>query len=153
MYWKHKYPPLTVFMDKRSRDLVIPPDVIGAWEACPFREGVFNTVLFDPPHNVRSGGYDPRFAMHRKYGTWASKTEAVIAIAKAQEEFASLAPRLCFKWCNTRDGPTLWVLLPLFEFWKEIYRRMEKTKGQGNVRGRTFWVTFKRRDPQTAPSI
>ena len=140
MMWRNKHPPLTVFMDKRT-DLKYPPDVVGVWERCPFRD-VFGAVIFDPPHVVRSGGYDSRFGLHRKYGAWGSKLEAIVAIAKAQKEFARIARRLCFKWCETRDGPTLWSLLPLFDKWREIYRREQATRGHGTIRGRTFWVTF-----------
>ena len=141
MMWRNKRPPLTVFMDKKI-DLDPPPDVVGVWEACPFRDDVFGRVIFDPPHIVRSGGYDPRFGLHRKYGAWGSQLEAIIAIIKAQGEFARLATRLCFKWCETRDGPTLWNLLPLFSEWRKIYERENETRGQGNIRGKTYWVTF-----------
>ena len=151
MMWRNKHPPLTVFMDKRT-DLAIPPDVVGVWEACPFRDEVFGLVIFDPPHIVRVGGYDPRFGLHRKYGAWGSKMEVVIAIHKAQGEFARLATRLCFKWCETRDAPTLWNLMPLFDRWRKVFERKEKTRGRGNIRGTTHWVTFERVEPSQAPS-
>ncbi len=153
MMWKGKHPPLTVFMDKRI-DLIPPPDVVGVWEACPFRDDVFGCVIFDPPHIVRSGGADPRFSLHQSYGAWGSKKEVIIAIIKAQEEFARLAPRLCFKWCETRDGPTLWNLLPLFSEWRGIYEKENDTRGRGNIRGTTYWVTFIRAiDIQRAKSM
>ncbi len=139
--WKNKRPPLTVFMDKKT-DLNPPPDVISVWKACPFRDDVFGRVIFDPPHIVRSGGYDSRFGLHRKYGAWGSKREAIIAIIKAQGEFARLATRLCFKWCETRDGPTLWNLMPLFREGRKIYEKENETRGQGNIRGKMYWVTF-----------
>jgi len=141
MMWKNKYPPMTIFMDKKL-DLSIPPDIVGVWEACPFRNSVFGRVIFDPPHIVRSGGYDPRFGLHRKYGAWESKREAIISIYKAQIEFARLAFRLCFKWCETRDGPTLWGLMPLFDKWKKVFERERKTLGYGKIRGSTYWITF-----------
>ena len=141
MMWKNKHPPNTVFMDKRG-DLNPPPDIVAVWENCPFRKMIFGRVIFDPPHIVRSGGYDPRFGLHRKYGAWGSKRALIISIIKAQREFARLAIRLCFKWCESRDAPTLWQLLPLFSRWTKIYEKKVKTKGQGNIRGDVFWVTF-----------
>ena len=143
MMWKNKNPPLTVFMDKKT-DLRVRPDVIGVWGHAPFRDDVFDCILFDPPHIVRTKGADPRFTMHVNYGSWKSKTEAIIGINKAQKEFLRLTKRLCFKWCNTRDGPTLWTLLPFFKEWKETHRKEWNTKGSGTIRGTSFWVTFVR---------
>jgi hypothetical protein len=142
--WKNKAPPRTVFLDKRPE---VKPDVVGVWKYLPFREDVCNCVLFDPPHIVRSGGYDPRYTLHIKYGAWGSKREAVVAIYQAQKAFTRVAPRLCFKWCNTREGPTLWGLLPLFQgFWEKVAEKVRKTGGQGTARGQTFWITFVRRE-------
>lgn len=144
MMWMNKNPPLTVFMDKKA-DLNIPPDVIGVWENCPFRDSVFGCAILDPPHIIRVGGYYSRFRFHSVYGVWGSKREAIIAIHKAQKELARVAHRLCFKWCETRDGPTLWGLLPLFKnLWKEVHCTKRKTKGQGKTRGEVYWITFVR---------
>lgn len=130
-------------MDKRPE---VNPDIVAVWAYPPFRDDIFNCILFDPPHIVRSGGYDVRFFLHRKYGAWGSKLEAIIAIHQAQKAFLRISKRLCFKWCETRDGPTLWGLLPLFREWRKVAEKINDTKGQGNVRGQTYWVTFVRRE-------
>lgn len=138
--WRKKHPPLTVFMDKRGPELDIPPDVIAVWKYCPFRSGVFGVVLFDPPFIVRVGGPDKRRMLHNRFGAWFSKCRAVASIAAAAKEFQRLAPRLCFKWGDTRDGPTLWGLLPLFRGWIEIHRREWTIPNR--IRGQVYWVTF-----------
>ena len=140
--WRCKNPPLTVFMDKRAE---CKPDVIGVWEHLPFRP-VFETILFDPSHIVRSGGYDERVRLHRTYGAWGSKREVLIAFHRALKEFARVANRLCFKWCETRDGPTLDQLLPLFRDWRIIHERQWRTKGSGTVKGNAYWVTFSKKE-------
>ena len=126
-------------MDKRSE---VKPDIVAVWAHPPFRDDIFECVLFDPPHIVRSGGGDPRFKFHRKYGVWGTRLEAIIGINKAQEAFLRITKRLCFKWCETRDGPTLWTLMPFFRGWRKIAEKVNRTKGQGNVRGLTYWITF-----------
>lgn len=144
MMWPNKNPPNTVFMDKRGPELNIPPDVIAVWKYTPFRDGVFSVILFDPPFIVRIGGPDSKMRLHQHFGAWGSKHQAVISIAAAVKEFLRLAPRLCFKWGNTRDGPTLWGLLPLFSEWKEIHRRQWTIPNR--IRGQVYWVTFTRKE-------
>ncbi|GAH58480.1 unnamed protein product, partial [marine sediment metagenome] len=51
MIWKNKHPPNIVFMDKRV-DFNLLPDVNAVWEHSPFRDDVFDCVIFDPPHLV-----------------------------------------------------------------------------------------------------
>lgn len=143
MMWPNKNPPNTVFMDKKH-DTRIPPDVIGVWEHLPFKDDCFDVVLFDPPHLIRFGKPGQNFRMFDNYGCWSSKVEALVAINKAQAEFARVAGRLCFKWCDTRDGPKYWGLLPLFKGrWRKVFERSHPTKGSGHRR--TYWATFVRR--------
>lgn len=73
--WHDKARPDTIYVDRR----ILPPGTIPVrpnWEvrptvcasftALPFRDGIFDLVVFDPPHIIRrvaSGGY-----MRTKYG-------------------------------------------------------------------------------------
>lgn len=142
MMWRDKEVENVVFLDKKI-DLNIPPDIIGVWAYLPFRDHIFKSIVFDPPHIVRTKGADPRFTLHVNYGSWKNKNEAIREINKAIREFSRLAKKLYFKWCNTRDGPTLWGLLPLFKpYWIEVNRTKWKTRGQGNIRGETYWIFF-----------
>ena len=74
--WKNKTPPQVVFMDKEI-GLYIPPDVFAVWQYLPFRDKVFDCVLFDPPHEKFSyssvhtdpkGWYEARIENGRKIG-------------------------------------------------------------------------------------
>jgi len=160
MMWKNKNPPLTIFIDKEAR-LKIPPDIIAAWERLPFRNNVFDCIIFDPPHYPKFGPKsrhgNPQ--SHSWFGMFGTKTKLVRAMAKALQEFIRVGKdscRLCFKWCDTRieylekttgkwrrrtENPSLWTLLSLFYDWKEIYRR-EYVSPYGNNKQITYWITF-----------
>jgi len=47
--WRDKRPPNVVFLDVEHR-LAVPPDVVADSRRLPFRDGIFDTVVFDPPH-------------------------------------------------------------------------------------------------------
>ena len=80
MFWLDRMHPSAVFMDCRheshvltdrssqggSRLLTVQPDIVADFRAMPFRDGVFDLVVFDPPHFTRNGqtGW-----MAKKYGT------------------------------------------------------------------------------------
>ncbi len=140
MMWPNKHPPNTVFMDKKFD---VRTDIVGVWEFLPFRDDVFNCVIFDPPHIVRSSGVDSRFTMHKQYGAWRSRVQLIRALVHAQKEFARVTSRLCFKWGETRDSGSLWRLLPLFDRWTQVFRRDWESKGSG--KNMTSWVTFTRK--------
>ncbi len=160
MLWPNKNPPNTVFLDKETR-LRVPPDVFGCWERLPFRDDVFNSILFDPPHYAKFGPKsrhsDPRGQSW--FGMFGTKTKLVRAMAKGIQEFTRVGKsdcRLCFKWCDTRieytekttgkwrrrtENPLLWSLLSLFYAWKEIHR-LERLSPYGKYNQLTSWITF-----------
>jgi len=143
MMWPVKDMPFVVFMDKRTEDLTIKPDIIAMWEYLPFRDGAFKSIIFDPPHLVRSTGYTNKMSIIKNYGCWTRKKEIAPTLFKAIKEFARVGGILCFKWNENRDVPTLWQLYSVFKgFWREIHRVSYRTKGSGYIRGTTWWVTF-----------
>lgn len=161
MMWKNtKTPPNTVFFDKEPY-LKIPPDIVGIWERLPFRDNVFDTIIFDPPHYPNFGP-NSRHAnpkSHSWFGMFGTKKKLVRAMAKGLQEFIRVGKsdvRLCFKWCDTRieylekttgkwrrrtENPLLWTLLSLFYDWKEIFRRTFQSK-YGKNNQETYWITF-----------
>lgn len=80
MFWFNRAHPSTVYVDLRNEEhvladrssrgghrvLSVSPDVIADFRSMPFRDGVFDVVVFDPPHFFRNGqtGW-----MAKKYGT------------------------------------------------------------------------------------
>jgi len=144
MMWKNKTPPNIVFIDKEYK-LRVPPDVFCVWENLPFRDNVFSTILFDPPHMIHSNPLpylvDP---MHSFYGVFKNKRELVTTIIKAVKEFYRVGERLCLKWYD--EYLSLWRLLSLFKPWKECYRLNLITSENENRKQKynTWWVTFVR---------
>lgn len=139
--WGGKKAPYTVYMDKEM-GLARSPDVFGDNRACPFRDGVFDTVIFDPPHYVNAPPWmiDPEGRLGEKnlgtfFGNFETKTEMLSSIYKAQKEFLRISKRLCLKWVER--SYSLWQILPLFREWKTIQKkRMDKG------RTTTYWITF-----------
>ena len=139
MMWKNKNPPLTVFMDKEIR-LQNPPDVFGVWEHCPFRDDVFLSVIFDPPHKFnRSCGFWAEPDSPNYYGADIRREKLISGIYHGTKEFLRIAKRLCLKWCD--DEISLWKILGLVDKgWKEILRKKDdKIRAHGNS---TWWITY-----------
>jgi len=149
MMWPNKKPPLTVFMDKEV-GLARPPDLVGVWEYLPFRDDVFDCVIFDPPHLFKRGlnsffNQDPTRISNKGftwYGSFKNKTHCLVSLNKAQKEFSRVSKRLCLKW-NEVDL-NLWNVLPFFKCWKEIHRYRYKSRRPQSSGKDTYWVTFVR---------
>ncbi len=139
MIWgENKYNDNTVFMDIETR-LARPPDVFGSSTHCPFREDVFNCVLFDPPWGINMPPWWSKpESLGNNYGNFKTKRALLSYIHKSQKEFARLSPRLCLKWGER--NVSLWKILAFFKSnWKEIFRRET-----GGIKSKTknYWVTM-----------
>ena len=148
--WKNKNPPNVIFMDKEI-GLAIPPNVFAIWQNLPFRDDVFETILFDPPHDRFSpssvhmnpqGWHNPRVEGGRKIGGtfWGSLSSSWAGeFIRASKEFHRIAIRLCFKWNDSRyplERP-----LSFFEEWIPIQIKehfSKRRRGKTN----TYWVTM-----------
>jgi len=153
MMWSNKFPPNTVFMDKEIR-LFRSPDIFADFRHCPFRNDIFDCVIFDPPHIIRRGGpipwfSDPSSSLHGKswYGYFDNKIEALTSINKAQKEFSRIGKRLCFKW--NESTISLWKILPFFKEWHEIYRKEIIKDLNKSSLAKTYWITFIRSSLRT----
>ena len=106
MFWFDKSADGVVFGDVRreshtlcdGRSLVIRPDVQLDYTALPFGNGVFDMVVFDPPHMDSLGSNS---WMAKKYGRLTGDWRAAMAQGFA-ECFRVLSPNgsLIFKWCE-----------------------------------------------------
>lgn len=146
--WPNKNPPQTIFMDKETR-LWRSPDIFADFRFCPFRDNIFETVIFDPPNKITTNPPKwwsiPDGRKHDKgvgtswYGWWNNKRECFSSIDKAQREFARIAKRLCLKWGEV--DLSLWKILPFFRDWKVIQTKEHKHPNQRG-KNRTYWVTM-----------
>lgn len=63
MFWFDKQNPNTVFIDKRSEDIIacdgrkinVRPDLVADFRSMPFPDNSFKLVVFDPPHDMYAG--------------------------------------------------------------------------------------------------
>jgi len=152
LIWGGRKAPYTIYMDKEV-GLARPPDIFGDNTRCPFRDGVFETVIYDPPHYVNAPPWmtDPEGRLGKNnfgtfFGNFETKTEMLTSIRKAQKEFQRIANRLCLKWVE--GSYTLWKILPFFKGWTMIHK-LEMSKG----RTRTYWITFIRALHRTPKNI
>ena len=135
--WKPaKYnPPHTIFLDREFR-LKRPPTIFADYRYCPFRDDVFDCVIFDPPFMSRRNPpiywNDPTASdeyrnwkgfkiTNRWWGVNISKIELWSGIHKAQEEFKRISKRVCLKW-NELDY-NLGKVLVFFKDWKIIHKQ------------------------------
>lgn len=143
--------PFVIFMDREFR-LKRPPDLFADFRFCPFREDVFECILFDPPYYWRNDEnwifFDPEMIKNKgrgsaHFGLYKSRIDLIRNISMGLKEFMRLTKRLCFKWGESYIS--LWQILSLFRGWKEIHRK--EVHGSGfkylyKRRSRRFWVTF-----------
>jgi len=143
MMWKNKNPPLTVFMDKNALS-PRPPDVVGVWEFLPFRDDVFECVIFDPPHKhgrTTGRGLWATPTSSSYYGIDIPRIKFLSGVYRGTREFLRVSKRLCFKW-NDIEMSVSRVLSLFPKEWKEVYRRVID-KGL-KTKTLTFWITFVR---------
>ena len=141
MMWKNKNPPNTIFMDK-NKESVRPPDIIAVWSKMPFRDNVFETVFFDPPHKLgRTTGRGIWATPSNKgyYGIDISKTKFRTETYHGTREFLRVANRLCLKW-NDIELPIDRVLTLLPKAWKKVSHLI--IDKELKTKTLTHWVTF-----------
>ena len=161
--YKHDPPQQTVFMDKEY-GLAVPPDVFCVWKDLPFRDDVFETVIFDPPHywgnlppwfnkpgRGKNSDYNPNSKWPNStpgwYGTFIDKRDMITSIMKAQKEFFRVANRVCLKWSEVKLS--LWNILSLFRDWT-IVNEWEYISPFKRGKQRTYWVTLVRPGPEAS---
>lgn len=133
-----------VFLD-REFELGVPPDIFADNRYCPFRDGMFDCIIYDPP---QEWGYKRgwRFAIpkYHYYGLDISYGELMNCLARAPAEFCRLLKsggRLCLKWNERRLS--LWKILVFFKNFKEVYRKKHQSnKGKNGKTIDTYWITF-----------
>ncbi|MFV0551039.1 MAG: class I SAM-dependent methyltransferase [Anaerorhabdus sp.] len=136
MFYFDKNNKSTIYMDIRKerfdihgKHVNVNPDVIGDFRNIPFKNEMFNLVIFDPPHLKWAG---PNSIMKGQYGqldidTWQQDLE------KGFDECMRVLKKhgtLIFKWSECQIS--LMQVLAVTKY-KPLL---------GNQRGRTHWIVF-----------
>jgi len=162
--WRCKDSENIIYLD-RQKGLMVKPTIFADNRMLPFRDGVFDIVIFDPPHFWRkSGKYaaytipdismveDGRKIMgHTYYGVeqYKTKTELVKYVYDAQKELRRVLKDdgiLLFKWCEI--AIPLDKILVVFNGWRELMRIPVKSPLQTLGKRQTWWVMMEKK--QTA---
>jgi SAM-dependent methyltransferase len=115
--WYQKNYPNVIFMDKRAgkfyshtpnghkdqkRRIFVNPDVIGEWQHTPFRDNIFDMVIFDPPQIIRKEGSIPS-GMAAKYGMFYTHNWRAQIEDGVRELFRVLKPegQFILKWSDS----------------------------------------------------
>ncbi len=162
-----KNPHNVVFMD-REPGLRIKPDVIADFRYIPFKNGLFDFVVFDPPHLINTGGLrtkwlhsDPfegrteffeRGSYPRKtYGSWwgffksgQQMRESIMMATDEIHRVTTINGLLHWKWNNSMRK-MIDVIVSFGQKWIELYRTDRQT-GTHVSDSRTYWVLFQKRD-------
>jgi len=132
-----------VFLDIRAE---VKPDIVADWCYLPFREGTFDTIIFDPPH-VHVG---PKSAMFRRYGR-ISLRDFRRKMIRLPEEFHRVMKEkslLIVKICD-RNGRLDILTRNFGRKFKRI--RMTESKNPGKAKPTkskkyfpTYWIEYER---------
>ncbi|EFQ8242032.1 class I SAM-dependent methyltransferase [Listeria monocytogenes] len=142
MFWFDKKNKDTIYMDIRSeqfevygKKINVSPDIIGDFRSIPFENGIFDHVVFDPPH-LKWAGKDS--IMKAQYGqldkdTWKED------IAQGFHECMRVlktSGTLVFKWSDCQvNVKGILEAIP----YKPLY---------GNQRGTTHWIVFAKEEAE-----
>ena len=147
MMWGGKKAPGIIYMDRELK-LARPPDIFADHCSCPFRDNVFENVIFDPPHAWGTPPWwtDPSMSKHKDkkkgpqswYGDYKNRRDMIVSIVKAQKEFARISTRLSFKWCEIKIG--LWRILSCFTEWTVINKNEWYSNRNVKQAQKTYWV-------------
>ena len=157
--WREKDSPIVVYLDVEKR-LARPPDVIADSRHLPFRDGVFDTVVFDPPHlwgfetgaiqNVSPNVELSKVPVKRKvtsyYGWDKYKTRSQLLkyiVDTLREVRRVLKPDgvLWFKWCDlAMPIEKFWAV---FDGWREMLRLGLDSPMRRSSRGRSWFIMFR----------
>lgn len=148
--WFTKWDKETIYLDKRKKlpDGMLNPKynnqplkitLQGDNSKLPFKDNIFDLVLFDPPHNIGKwkGFYTDLYSILEP-GKWQKHLYLSTREALRVLKYNGF---LIFKW-NNRDR-SLQNILTLFP-WDPLFGTNVSGKG-GNSRSRTYFVVFQKR--------
>lgn len=136
MMWFNKQHANTIYLDKK-RD--VKPSIVADHTALPFKDSVFDLVLFDPPHS--SVGTTGKGELFKTFGSMTAG-KFVPTIYRASRELFRVLKKGCFlifKW-NTH-AYSLKRVLAIFPY-KPLFG--QKTAYKTKHSSSTYWLCFQK---------
>ena len=97
--------------------------VAGDFTRLPFRDGIFNAILFDPPFLTRGGD---QALMKRRYGSFDTYEDLIAAITRARDEFhrvLRIDGVIVFKIQDFPEGRIRkWSHIDAANIWTKVFR-------------------------------
>jgi tRNA G10 N-methylase Trm11 len=167
--YTYKYSRNIIYLD-RQKQLKIKPTIFADDMFLPFKDSVFDMIIFDPPHQWTTKGTTttPPYSIPQgwKYvkllgirgGTYygaeqySSKAGLIKYIYNAQKEFKRVLKDdgvLLFKWCEVEMD--IKRILALFQEWRELMRLPVKSPTQTMGTHQTYWVMMEKRSDESEP--
>lgn len=161
MLWIIKNSNNIIYIDKQTR-LAIKPTIFCDNTNTPFKNTSFDTIIFDPPHDISGGdgffshpnaeSYNKQYEKQRDVPTYYgaelfnTKTKLIRYIYRAQQEFQRILKDdglLWAKWCDIQL--TLNRFLSLFHDWNCLIQIRADQPTHTYKKNKTYWLTFEKR--------
>lgn len=139
--WIEKQYPDAIFVDLRQ---VVRPDIVADTRRLPFADGIFDLVVFDPPHHA----FNDRSVMSKTYGAISTvamkETISVSAIEAAR--VSKPGALMALKW-NDGDYKLGKALELIGRNWLALFGHQVSTKMKRPSRNQwssTYWIMLLR---------
>jgi len=159
--WKKKDSDNIVYIDQGTR-LQVPPDVICDHTKAPFRDGVFDTIFFDPPHRwAWEGSYFSFQNVEDAAEIWGEKSGVITYygwdIYKTRGDLIRYLYKANLELCRLlKDDGLLWLkwneleinlmqILSLFDKWDMLIEFPVSDPRQRKKDVQTFWCCLEKR--------
>ena len=125
--------------------------MLATWKYLPFREDVFDCVVFDPPHQTAGMNLTSRWAASPDeskgtwYGAYKNNRDMKNSIFYGANAFSKITSRMCLKWHGSYEkGLGIENILKLFLDWDVQFITVQEKTNNKRV-GKTWWVKLVRR--------
>jgi len=163
--WRYKNSEHIIYVDIERR-LEVRPTIFADDRQLPFRDSVFDTIFFDPPHAWGSKGHYHVFPRRSKqyFETWHDR-DVPRYYGWDRYKTKSQLMNYLFKtgaelWRVLKDDGLLWVkwnemslslrtVLSLLENWRELLRIYVKAPSQTGSKHQTYWICLEKKLDRT----
>lgn len=146
--WKGKCQNV-LFLDKRKE---VNPDIIASNEYMPFRNGIFEKIVYDPPHLVHAllinKSQENSMAKHMSdlYSIWKKKIDFIRNIVRVNNEANRTLEMDGILFCRhtpLKENISLEYFIRLLEDFKAVRIRKEKSRSQ--FKNKVYYITMKKK--------